>query len=507
MLSLNGYYGTTLSLTASRTKDIKTRIVDEEHALKVARDRIAVDHAVERNLLKAKKKKNRNGPPSLPQRPKRTHYQPKKKEVVSPQRLVMTRFLRHGGANDFAPSIASGIAVDGYDAGKELLRCFADPVGTPEGLVHLLDPYTTIACESSKFLSSVNMTIFNGSTGPDGSLMFMLRGDTLHTITLPATIDAAHNVTWAGFTSLNTYAPYNNGWYTRPMNTFVRLSVYQTGDPHVVTLHTYRAPAAVVATQVAAAPVATNVGTTAMHRESFQGSDTEVMPDAQIDFSSHVGKGTADATAWNQVNADRGAIACTGHYVWLFGLRASDRVEMTYGSFAEYYPITTLQALNTTPSAVTCTPMCSELVTGAADVISTVGADVIIDNSDDQKKKSTVEKVVSKINALGVADTVENGLSVITDIVAGDFWGAIKGGYNLIRKLFAVNLYRPQRLRTAEGFVNCPPILPRDPQLLPRGLQQIQAMNTPQSQHTSPQTSSNSSTMDGFEVVRCVKRQ
>lgn len=169
------------------------------------------------------------------------------------------------GVNDFAAAGASPTTISGYDAAKVYLGALADPLSASVGC-HLLDPQTTVPCEATKYMASTNLAISNGTSAADGSLAILMRGDGYHTIVIPNSISAAHAITWTGGTYLDTYGSYTSSWGSRCVLIFGYITVFQTGDPHVVTAHSFRAPPAVVATQFGAGPTQTNYGVTSSQR-------------------------------------------------------------------------------------------------------------------------------------------------------------------------------------------------------------------------------------------------
>jgi hypothetical protein len=406
-------------------------------------------------------------PKSLPQR------QPRKRKQQLTVGVPRSLALARTGANDFGASISTGYVYNGYQAAKNYMRALADPIGTPEGLVHILDPYTSIPCEAGKNQGSSNLTIYNGTSAADGSLCFLLRGDSYSTIVFPATISAAHAVTWTGFSKLDTYSPYTSGFANRAILSFAKINIFQTGDPHVITLHAYRAPPNGVATQYGAGPTQTNYGCTQLQISQFQGTDQIVKPGDSIEFMSHETRGTGDFLAWGSTGSERGANGNVGHFIWLYGLRSTDRVELVYGSFNEFYPLTAIQSVLSTPAAVEATSYAADITLAAASSLTDVGADTLTNNSGAEIKRSTLSKVSDKITSLATSDAVDKGITAITDLVEGNFWGAIENGFGAVMSIFNTRLFQHQKLRMIDGqTLLAPPILPRASTHLPLSLQQ-----------------------------------
>jgi hypothetical protein len=317
-------------------------------------------------------------------------------------------------------------------------------------------------------MASSNLAIYNGTTAADGSLAILVRGDPYHMIIKPASIDAFHAITWSGYSTLDAYGSYTSSWGTRPVLCFAYVTVFQTGDPHVITAHSYRSPPAIIGTQIGTGPTQTNYGVTSTQRTLYQGLDSGIVPGNAAKVMCHQSRGSADVFLWNQCTSDRGASAYEGTYFWLFGLKSTDRVEMTYGAYAEYYPLSAAVVLGSAPTAVSASSMVSDLVLGASDALSNVGADVMIDTPDESRDKSVLSQVSRKITDMASSDIVENSVDAITDFVEGNFWGAAKHAWGAISGIFSVGYWQPQRLRMIDGSVLvAPPILPRAPAALP----------------------------------------
>lgn len=368
-------------------------------------------------------------------------------------------------ANDFSPDIAAFATVEPYDAAKRYVGGISDPWAAQSGTLHAMDPYTAIPCEATKIELVTSLPIHNGSSAADGSVTFMLRGDTYFTIYLPLSVDASHNVTWVGGTPLSTYGSYTSNYYHRPVVTYARVRIFQSAEPHSVCVSTYRITPGVTATQLAACPAKTNDGVTTDQRTWLQGAEAEIPVDASIDLVTHASRGTAEKFSWSAVAAERGSSGFQAFAFKAFGLRSTDRVELIYGSHAEYTPAASTMPL--TPSLISTvipSATASSLALAASETKTNVGADVVVNRAADNavSSKKTVDKIDRVLNDARVKDTLSKGIDAITDIVTGDWLGAATNVFSIAKKWIFGIATTPTSLTLTDGSkVVLPPLVLR----------------------------------------------
>lgn len=380
------------------------------------------------------------------------------------------------GNNDYSPEGNSSLVLEPYRAALDFASALDHPWSAVSGSARLIDPLQTIASEAAKHSETTNVTVHNGATAADGSIAFILRGDTKDTIFFPASIDAGSTVTWAGGTGRNTYGTYSSGFYVRPVVTFVKLHVYQTGDAHPISLMSMRLMPAVVATQYGVAIDKTSSGPSQLEKDLLGGTETVLNPESEASFRSHASRGTADYYSWTTVGADRGASSFAAYCIWAYGLRSTDRVEIEYGSHAEYMPNATVPTPLHPDSigAVMSNSAAADVSMALADTMVATGKDQRVSNAPaadgDSKGISQVKSIITNEK---VADTVDNAVEAVMDVVSGNFWGAAVNVFKGISRWFTAELLlSPVRIRTTDGeHVMLPPLIARYT-TLPNGLQE-----------------------------------
>lgn len=401
----------------------------------------------------------------------RSHAPTPRPITKAPQRMAPPWHSRFtSNVNDVASDSSPIRIIDGYAAGKDFVKGLGDPWAAPGGTMRVVDPWTSLPTESYKYTNSMNLPIANGTTAADGSTAMMIRGDTLQTLYVPAGIDAAHAITWAGGAGYSTYAPYTSGYYNRPVCTMVRIRVLQTGDAHVVTVCSYRVLPATIATQIGVGPASTNVGVTAALREAYQGSEIDLPHSCTLDVVCHASRATTDYFNFTTTGSDRTIYGFAGGFVWLFGLLSTDRVEVQYGAHTEFMPITSAQPLLGGLGMVQATSGSADLSIGAADALTFTAKDIIVNTpgKDKTSVSTAMDKAANVIAKRSTLDTVETGVNIVTDIVAGNWLGAAKNTWDLAKHwIWGSALYRPLLVPTPKGFVLIDPILPRAQHLLP----------------------------------------
>lgn len=361
-------------------------------------------------------------------------------------------------ANNISPDTIASTVLEPYQVAAATVHTIEDPVNAHSGDARLIDPVETIPCEANKNMAMLNLTIFNGTSAADGSTAFLLRGDTYATVYTPATISAAHAVTWAGGTARNTYAPYTVNYYCRPVVTFAQVHVFQTGDPHVVSICSYRVPPNALATMYANCPAATNVGVDTLLREARWGTETDLLPGKTALFVSHTTRGTYDRGVWVAVTSDRGETSMLGTAVWLYGLRSTDRVALTYGSHAEYLSaVVSVSPHNaSTLAAVAPNSAANDLMLQFSDAKQGVGGDHTIVPASGSSL-NVANKVVNKMWYEKGMDTLDNALEAVADIVSRDYGGALNAVRGAIKPWRALQLFnRHYRIHTDKGEVVVP---------------------------------------------------
>jgi hypothetical protein len=404
--------------------------------------------------------KPRNSASNLGRQPKLRVQQPRIMRLQRHVEPVLNQptFLRGPRLGDYSPEAVAATTVEPYDAAKQYVKALHNPFDMPSGEAHVLDPFTAVPCEAVKHGGLSMPTIHNGASAADGSVAFFVRGDALATIYYPASIDASSNVTWTGGTVLDTYGTYTNAYYYRPVVTFARIKVFQTGDPHVVTVCSYRLNPFSTATQAAASVAKTSGGVTTAQREWLSGVESELAPDSSYDVVCHASRGTVDQFIWTTATVDRGINGFMGACVWLYGLRSTDRVEITYGSHAEFMPVNATAVLNyANLAAVNPNPAATTLAGAAADVMSNTGADVVV-NKATAKPSNTINKILNIIDNEKVRDSVDNGVKAIEKAFEGDLFGAAKEAYSGIKRWI---FNSPIVLRTLDGNITLPSIMER----------------------------------------------
>lgn len=372
-----------------------------------------------------------------------------------PSKTLLGRLSRLG---DYPVEVAPTLVLDGYTATKNYINGLLNPWLVAPGSVVVNDPFSNIQLERDTIRQGFSIPVSNGTTAADGSVAFLLRGDTFQTIVMPASIDAAHAITWTGGAAYSTYGSYLSTWYNRPAMTMARVRLYVTGDPHEILANCYSVNGATTVTQIALGPTAANVGVSQALRDTRRGSSTELRGGQTIDLITHMARGSTDYFAFTTVGQDRSSSGFAGIFFWLYGLRSTDRVELSYGSHAEY----ALAGAGTPlkyPVQAEVTPINAELCQSAGESVTSTGRDVFV-NTDDVLPQKVTAPAMSVVDKTEKADVLEEGVSAIADVIEGDYWGAIKHGWSAVRGLFSSDTYfTPRIIRLTGGkTITLPPL-------------------------------------------------
>jgi len=377
----------------------------------------------------------------------------------------------HFNGNDFSPEVMDSVVIQPYDAAANFVVGLEDPWGSPSGSLRINDPQSTIPCESTKNSVTKNLTIYNGTTAADGSLALLFMGSTYHSMYEPATVSAAHAITWVGGTSTSTDGSYNAGYYNRPVIIYARLRVVQTGDPHVVTGYSVRVLPATSPTMYGTCPTATNIGITQAQRDWLFGTEATLPVDATVDIRLHCSRGTTSYYSWTQVGSERAADGFAGSCFWLYGLRSTDRVEVMVGSHAEYLPVSTAAAPLSLGNfgAVQSASSASEVATATAEATTSAGRDLTVNTPNQTPSNalaSGTKAVLSQVKKAASSDFVDNSINAITNIVDGNWWSAAKDVWGAVSGLFSSKLamsvfLKDITIQTPDGPLRLPAVIHR----------------------------------------------
>jgi len=370
-------------------------------------------------------------------------------------------------ANDYSPEITATACIPPYDAASAYVYGIDNPWLAPAGSLHVLDPNTTTPCESAKYTVVVNLAVTNGSTSCDGSLAFLLRGEPKAGLVQPLSISGGHVITWTGgpTTDLYTTATYSANYYVRPVVTFARVRIFKVGDPHAVSVMSYRIMPDSASNQIAYCPTAASLGVTTAQRTYMAGSETLMPDNALMDFKTHQSRGSVDYFTWSAPNTARNSSGFMATVVWMYGLRSTDRVEVEFGSHVEFCPVFLGSAAPVVLSSVQTCASATALTTAYADELTNHGGDQVVSEpgaGPESKPSPSAKKVASVVNKEKIKDTVDNGISAIEDIITGNWGGAIKNVYDGFHRWFSPHMLAPRFLTTLTGVVALPPLLGGD---------------------------------------------
>lgn len=380
-------------------------------------------------------------------KPKPVVAQSQKKNSAAHEAMAHSGAHHPDGENkDFAPEVLPIKAVDGFTAAATFATAVMDPIAAKDA--HLVDPFTTVPCYAEKYYSGFNATIYNGTTGADGSCAYFVRGSLIDAVLAPATIDAGSVITWTGGSTSDS-AVYSTGFVCRIVSTYATFRVSQTGEPHTVTMYTVTIPADTMANQI------TNLITTTAsgigYATSMWGAATEhVVADDEVNtVVCAASQGTIERYTWSDATADRGVLGMSGKEVWFYGLRSTDRVEVRYGSHAEYIPYAIHPATvgSNLPTAVRATASAADLADAVGDVAAS--QPVRVDSPKHNGFEKTLNTVWGIIKKVANSDFVRNAANTILDLATGG-----------IDRIFGLAfLSTPIRLRTEQGVKLIPPPL------------------------------------------------
>lgn len=395
-----------------------------------------------------------------------------RRDPLHPTRLS-TPSLPRGGTPDLThlPTVGVGDVlstpaapvIEPYHAAAVYASNLFTPWDANDGDLRMIGLESCIPNEAKVAKGSVNLTIFNGTTGADGSVAFLLRGDTFQTVTLPATISAAHAITWSGGFSYNTYGSYTSNYNHRPVLTYAIVRVIESDVDHSVDACSYRIFPGTVANQLAACPTVTNAGvdptlsrTSGAHQEILHPRGPMLYP-----VTNRLSRTSTDREFYNQVTIDRTVYALTGTVVWLYGLRSTDRVELCFMSAAEYLGSTATGPLYPNLLAVVgSNGAAHDLQLAASDAATDAGLDAVaVANTDELRGIGA--KVAKRVWSEKAADTLDNSIEAITSLVSGRFGDAARSVYRAVVPWFRANpYYAPFQIKMVDGtVVRYPPYL------------------------------------------------
>jgi len=376
-----------------------------------------------------------------------------------------TRDQTEAALNESVPSVAPiGKTIDAYKNAENYIVGLDNPFDAPFGSMRLIDPYQALPVEGVKVSILENLAIANGTAAADGSVALILRGDTYKTVLLPGAIASNHAITWAGG---STYSLIDNtiytsaAYYTRLVCSAVRIHAMITGDPHPISAYSYRITPNSYSTQLALGVASTNLGLSLTDRHYAMGAEALLPASGSIEFTSHGSRGYTSEYAWANPTTDRTTNSLLGYCIWLFGLRSTDRVQLEAVTHFEAQPINFTTSINLDKLAIVSeTADCTSLVQQHNELSTSIGLDVKIntDEVNQSKVSPTAVKEVGLLKKTKLRDTIDDGITAITDIFTGNFVGAAKSVYNIAKRWW-VPFTRPRVLHTVDGVITLPPLL------------------------------------------------
>jgi len=286
--------------------------------------------------------------------------------------------------------------MDAFDAAKLLAASLMDPASATSG-ARLIEQNDSLATCAKHTSASLSLSIANGTTAADGSCAFFLRGDGKSAITIPASISAASVVTWAGGTSYDAYdASFAAGSWFRPVVTYAKVNITTFGDKHDVRTTMYRVPPNTLANQIP--QLIANTSTALGVALRSLGGEQSNSLDAYI--RSYKAYGDNERKWWSLIGSDRGTSTTEGAVCWIYGLRSTDQVVLTFGMHAEYDVITN-------PAAHATSDYAAILPNSAASTICDLVATALTSGNHD----------TTFVNGDQPDATIERGFRVVNNVI------------------------------------------------------------------------------------------
>lgn len=349
---------------------------------------------------------------------------------AAPPKVRRPRGQLRGGANEGegAYPMAEEPTLLPYETAYAYVMCTLDPFDEPPA--HQAELGATCPSELAKQgPNQLNLTIANGTTAADGSVALLFRGDLINTVYLPASISAAHAITWAGGTGYNNYSPYTSSYQYRATSYGYRLTLFTAGDTHSVLLSSIRLLPGSTATMYGRCPTSTNVCTTAVQKRDCDGMDRVMENGDSFTFVSSAAISRSWAVGYSAVATDRGVAGLEGWGVWLYGLTSTDRVTLEYVANIETISTETTPVVASNVSTVVNTANSLDVANAMQTRIANSALDTPVSKAGNWRNiiDSVKANYSGILKSVSVADKIVSAMNKINSFIGLPSWLIGKG--------------------------------------------------------------------------------
>lgn len=253
--------------------------------------------------------------------------QTSKKPVKSQRRQTRPMLPQHTPRESpFLASTEGVNIVSGLDATRTLIHGYLNPFESSDA-VRIPDLFTLCpTCVDSDY-SAGSQAIANGTTGADGSAAWYLRGEGNSNLVAPASISAAHAITWAGGSAINYLGSVPTSALSRVVGAAWRFTYISVGDPHDVIFNVMEIPPSTCVTATFTNfPTATNVGPTVTQRECFGARSFRISSGETVQLTAlPMDHRCCTFMLHSGSRTDSGL---SGFIVWAYGLKSTDSLTL-----------------------------------------------------------------------------------------------------------------------------------------------------------------------------------